>query len=211
MNGKRYIGQSSQKDQQRLWEHKTHLKKGTHQNIHLQRAWNKYTESNFVIKVLKTCETIDELNKLEEKYVSMYNTMDREYGYNIRGPGDNKYMLKETKDRISKSKLGVSVHTPESIERIRISSKNRVHTLESRRKRSQKLKGYVWSEEIRNKWAQSHRKQTYPVLLSPDGVEYTLINATQFARDHNLLQQSVSKLVNHQLTHHKGWTLRDKQ
>lgn len=207
VNGKRYIGQSSQKDQQRLWEHRTYLKKGRHQNRHLQRAWNKYGEENFVISILEECSSLDELNRLETHYVTVYNTLDRKFGYNIRGPGDNKFMLEETRRRVSKSKLGVSIHTPESIEKIRQSSKNRVHSQESRQKRSQKLKGCNQPIELRDKWAQSHRKVPYPILVSPDGHYYDVVNLTRFAKEHGLVQQSLSRLVNKQLTQHKGWTI----
>jgi len=207
VNNKRYIGQSSQKDRQRLWEHKTYLKKGTHQNLHLQRAWNRYGEENFVMNILQECSSLDELNKLETHYVNLYQSLDRRFGYNIRGPGDNKFMPKETRLRVSQSKLGVSVHTPESIEKIRQSSKNRVHSQESRKKRSEKLKGYTWSVEIRDQWAKSHRKTPYPILVSPDGQHYEVVNLTRFAKEHGLVQQSLSRLVNKQLTQHKGWTI----
>lgn len=207
VNNKRYIGQSSQKDKQRLWEHKTHLKKGNHQNRHLQRAWNKYGEDNFEISILEECSSLEKLNQLETHYVNLYKTLDRKFGYNIRGPGDNKFMTEETKQRVSKSKRGVSIHTPESIEKIRQFSKNRIHTKESRDKRSQKLKGHVWSIEVRDQWAQSHRKTPYPMLVSPDGIVHDVVNLTRFAKEHKLVQQSLSRLVNKQLTQHKGWTI----
>lgn len=207
VNDKRYVGQSSQKDQQRLWEHKTYLKKGNHQNRHLQRAWKKYGEENFVISILEECSSLDELNQLETYYVNLHQTLDRKFGYNIRGPGDNKFMPEETRLRISKSKLGISVHTPESIEKIRQYSKNKIHSQESREKRSQKLKGCIWSTEVRDQWAQSHRKDPYPILVSPDGQQYDVVNLTRFAKEHGLVQQSLSRLVNKQLTQHKGWTI----
>jgi group I intron endonuclease len=207
VNDKRYIGQSSQNDKQRLWEHKTYLKKGNHQNRHLQRAWNKYTEENFVMNVLETCDSLEDLNRLEIHYVTLYKTLNRKFGYNIRGPGDNKFMPEETRRRVSQSKLGVSVHTPESIEKIRQASKNRVHSQASREKRSQKLKGCVQSVKLRDQWAQAHRKLPYPLLISPDGQLYDVVNLTRFAKEHGLVQQSLSRLVNKQLTQHKGWTI----
>jgi group I intron endonuclease len=207
VNDKRYVGQSSQKDQQRLWEHKTYLKKGTHQNRHLQRAWNKYGEENFLISILDECSSLDELNRLETHYVNLHKTLDRTFGYNIRGPGDNKFMLKETRHRISQAKLGVSVHTPESIEKIRQSSKNRIHSQESREKRSQKLKGYKWSQEICDARSKNFRKEPYPILVSPDGHRYDVVNLTRFAKEHGLVQQSLSNLVNKHLTQYKGWTI----
>lgn len=207
VTNKRYIGQSSQKDQQRLWEHKTYLKKGNHQNRHLQRAWNKYGEDNFVISILENCNSLDELNRLETHYVNLYKTLDRKFGYNIRGPGDNKFMPEETKILLSKAKKGKPVHSEESKEKLREYAKNRIHSEESKQKRSEKLKGYVWSDEIRDQWAQSHRAKPYPVLIGPDLTQYNVVNLTRFAKEHGLVQQSLSRLVNNQLTQHKGWTV----
>lgn len=208
VNNKRYIGQSIQRDKQRLWEHKTYLKNGTHQNRHLQRAWNKYGSDKFEFSILCIAKTLSELNELEEDYISKFNTLHREFGYNIRGGGNNRFLSDETKRLISKNKTGVSVHTEKSKKLIADASRNRIHTTESRKKRSKKLKGYKWPEYVKNQWAISQRKgQPYPVLISPNGEKYKVVNMTQFCKTHNLIQQSMSRLVNKQLRHHHGWKL----
>jgi group I intron endonuclease len=209
VNDKVYVGQSTQKTDHRLQEHKSKLRSNTHENIHLQRAWNKYGESNFEIRKLETVETIDELNRLETRYAKQFRVHDRQFGYNIRGTGDNRFVTEETKKRISTSKLGVPVHTKASKAKIRKASRNRIHTIESKLKRSVKLKGYVWPIEVRNQWAKTHRHdKEYPIILSPNAIEYQPVNMSAFCAEHNLLQQSMSKLILGQLKSHHGWVIK---
>lgn len=52
INQKKYIGSSNNTD--RRWhEHKKHLRKNNHDNIHLQHAWNKYGEKAFIFEVIE--------------------------------------------------------------------------------------------------------------------------------------------------------------
>ena len=46
-NNKRYIGKSVDVTK-RLKQHKNKLKKNIHSNVYLQRAWNVYSEQNFI-------------------------------------------------------------------------------------------------------------------------------------------------------------------
>lgn len=53
-NGHRYIGSSV--DMPRRWAtHSRKLNNGTHENRHLQRAWNKYGQAVFCFKVIEEC------------------------------------------------------------------------------------------------------------------------------------------------------------
>lgn len=64
-NGRAYIGQSINIEG-RWKEHKKSLEAGSHSNVHLQRAWDKYSESNFSFEVAVVCEQ-EELNRNEQK------------------------------------------------------------------------------------------------------------------------------------------------
>ena len=55
LNNKIYIG-SSKNIHTRFIAHKNYLLNNNHVNIHLQRAWNKYGEENFVFELLILCE-----------------------------------------------------------------------------------------------------------------------------------------------------------
>ena len=53
VNGKLYIGSTMHKFSKRKSEHLTALRKGYHFNSHLQSAWNKYGEENFIFEILE--------------------------------------------------------------------------------------------------------------------------------------------------------------
>lgn len=85
-NQKVYIGKSI--NIEKRWKtHQIFLNNNKHQNQHLQNAWNKYGADNFEFSVLYECSE-DQLNEAEKKYISQYNSMDVEYGYNLREGGD---------------------------------------------------------------------------------------------------------------------------
>lgn len=76
-NNKRYIG-SSKNIRLRLWGHRSELRHNSHDNDHLQKAWNKYKESNFDYFIIETC-TEDKLLEREQFYI---DTMCPEYNMN---------------------------------------------------------------------------------------------------------------------------------
>ena len=58
INNNKYIGQAI--DIYKRWhEHISDLKCGNHYNNHLQNAWNKYKEENFIFYIIEECNQID--------------------------------------------------------------------------------------------------------------------------------------------------------
>lgn len=88
-NNKRYIGYS--KNIQWRWStHKEALKKQKHINIYLQSAWNKYGKDCFVFSILEKLPrdySQKEFEEVETKWILLFNTVDRQFGYNICLPG----------------------------------------------------------------------------------------------------------------------------
>lgn len=68
LNGDFYIG-SSKNMLRRKDEHFKKLKSNTHQNIILQRAWDKYGEINFIFEIVEECG-VDLLLDRENVYLS---------------------------------------------------------------------------------------------------------------------------------------------
>lgn len=99
---KKYIGQSIDiKDRWR--RHISELNNNNHHNDYLQKAWNKYGEYDFEFYVLEYCDNSD-LNNKEIYYIDLYNTMDREYGYNLKSGGqDHNYQCEEVRNKISEA------------------------------------------------------------------------------------------------------------
>ena len=63
-----YVGQS-QNVKKRLSEHFRLLKFGKHTNRHLQNAYNKYGADAFKGEIEIECQSLEELDKLEEAFL----------------------------------------------------------------------------------------------------------------------------------------------
>ena len=75
VNGKRYIG-SAVRFARRWAVHRCRLRRGAHDNKHLQAAWNKYGEAAFVFKPLLICaakDLIDYEQRCLDGYRPEYN------------------------------------------------------------------------------------------------------------------------------------------
>lgn len=108
INGKIYIG-STVNLYNRFNQHINELRKNTHNNPHLQFAWNKYKEHNFVFEVIE-CVDKNELLQREQYWLDYYKSYDPEIGYNICKIAGNCLGItrsEKTKQRISKSKKGI--------------------------------------------------------------------------------------------------------
>lgn len=85
INDKRYIGQS--KDcVERKTQHFSILRLGKHYNKYLQSDWNTYGENNFEFTILEKCQK-EKLDELEKKYIKLYDSCNRNKGYNIEFGG----------------------------------------------------------------------------------------------------------------------------
>lgn len=96
INHKKYIGQSKNY-KKRISDHLSELRNGKHFNDHLQHSWDKYGEENFSIYIICYCNE-NELDEKEIYYIDLYNTMDKDFGYN-KDSGGNKYKTRNEESR----------------------------------------------------------------------------------------------------------------
>lgn len=104
-NQKCYIGYSTNITS-RWYRHKYHLRKGTHTNNHLQKAWNKYGEKFFtfsVVEYLPIDLSVKEYEQVETKWVLFYKSNESKYGYNAIMPGG--YSLFEEYENITENSV----------------------------------------------------------------------------------------------------------
>jgi group I intron endonuclease len=145
-NGKCYIGQTIQDPNQRRLEHIADSRY-TAKTYHFHNALRKYGIDAFTFDVIDSATSLDDLNKLEEKYVLLFDSINN--GYNIRNPGDNK------------------THNPASIERMRESQRNahaRRKTLGTdtwTRKDGGPMKGKTQSTNTKEKMRIAHLEATH--------------------------------------------------
>lgn len=176
VNGKRYIGSAvSFRDRWNL--HRSRLRRGAHENKHLQASWAKRGEQAFEFRKLLICKREDLLSYeqlcldgLKPEY-NFYPTAGSPRGHTptseaiarrsaaLRG----QKRTPEQRARIAAAKVGNKhrlgrKHTAETIEKIAAAQRGRPrgyighaapHTLEARQKMSRALKGKPWSEARR--------------------------------------------------------------
>lgn len=110
INGHLYIGSSIAMNK-RWTEHIRMLRKNEHDNIHLQRAFNKYGEEHFIFSILELCfpfALIDREQYYIDKFKPEYNICQRAYSRlgQINSP--------ETCAKISQANMG-RINSPEII------------------------------------------------------------------------------------------------
>jgi group I intron endonuclease len=99
VNNKVYVGQTREKvEGQRKRQHFHRLKAGTHQNPYLQAAYNKYGAENFQFELIEVCDSLEELNNLEEIWIEFYQNNGQ--CYNLRAGGKVNAVSEQTKSRM---------------------------------------------------------------------------------------------------------------
>jgi len=136
VNGKRYIGQTTDKKGYRVNLTKGQLK--FNYNDHFNNSFVKYGKNNFSIKIVSSAKSKEALDRREEYYIHKFNTLDREFGYNLRHGGAKGRHSEETKRRMSRARKGKCCGKDNPMY-------NKNHTEEAKRKiakgRSEKYRG----------------------------------------------------------------------
>lgn len=103
-NGKVYIGQTLN-EKSRKWKHKKDAENG--RQTYFAKAIRKYGFDNFKYEVIiKFNPTYDYkklvrvLNKLEKRYIKLYNSTNSSLGYNLMTGGENSIHTEGTKQKI---------------------------------------------------------------------------------------------------------------
>ena len=190
----RYVG-STQDLEQGLVDRREWLRKNKHYNPHLQNAWNKYGEENFVFEIeeevkgnskdLLACEQIY-LDKGFELGI-LYNVMKKAGGGDPGEEANRKIsetlmgheVSKETRGKISRALLGKEVSE------------------ETKAKTSKTLMGHEVAPEVRAKIGKGNAKP-YPAFYNEKTKEYIPAghNLLEMCRTHNLTYDAITYMKN---------------
>lgn len=122
INGKVYIGQTTEDVQTRFRRHMGYQK--DEHDTKFYRAVRKYGVENFYIEVIDTARTKEELNDLEEYWIKEYDAIDSGYNTALGKIGGDTLSknpnLKEIKKKLSSSKLGGKNPNSTSIKMINV-------------------------------------------------------------------------------------------
>lgn len=184
VNGKKYFGQSVDVDK-RLKKHQYLLKNKKHNNEHLQNAYDTYAYNNFRFYLVEECN-INSLDERESYYISLYNTCDRNCGYNIESGGNcNKTVSDETKNKLRLANVGKKI--PEHV-KAKISKANKGRKISDEQKEFLSIlhTGLRHSEETKIKIGIASRREN----LS----EETLTKMKEVHKRENLSQDTRQKM-----------------
>lgn len=86
INNKVYIGKTGRNIDVRWREHCSKASQGI--NTYLYNAIRKYGEDNFIIEEIDKTENSNEINLLEQKWITFYDSSNKNKGYNLTKGGD---------------------------------------------------------------------------------------------------------------------------
>ncbi len=148
INNKIYIG-SATNIKQRWATHKFRLKNNKHHNSHLQNAWNKYGERNFLFEVLDYVSNKENLIKYEQLWMDL---LKPEYNKcKVAGSPLGTKHSEEWKKLKSEKMMGDKNHN---------FGKTFEVSLETRKKISEKMRGRKLSKETKDKMSKPKSPET---------------------------------------------------
>lgn len=193
INGKKYIGQHKAK----FFEPNKYIGSG----ILLVKAIEKYGKENFSCKLLEECNSREELNIAEKKWIEKYSASeDRENFYNVARGGEghtcdpwNKGKHQQLHPN-SKAALDYGRHLPSSDKQREVLSKYRnsiVVTDDTKKKLSDQQKGRVCiNNGIINTFVKSDMLDFYYSQGWKKGMDKSLVRTKQREEERNRYKNS---------------------
>ena len=207
INGKVYIGITSQKPEQRWGSQGCNYKSSPH----FYSAIQKYGWDNFEHNILFTELTKEQACLKEQELIKEYNSINREFGYNSASGGDIFTMNEETKQKISQAMMGNQNNlghpcSEEKKKKISNAQKGREFTEEHKQKLSEAAKNrhVPCSEEKKQILKEkSHKKSVYCEEL-----DKIFESVQECGRQLGIPATNISKLCNGRGKTLKGYHLR---
>lgn len=100
VTGHFYVG-STKNFEYRWKKHRGDLVGNRHKNSHLQAAWNKYGEENFIFRIIEKCSP-DKMREAEQFYIDQ----GCHYNKSTKATGGGGILSQESREKISRSLQG---------------------------------------------------------------------------------------------------------
>lgn len=223
ISGKEYVG-SSINVERRMKQHLYRLNKNIHENVILQRSYNKHGKDAFIFTLLEETTRKDKISRerywvsqLKPEFNIIKSIPDMPVGFYVSeetkrkiGNSNRKYWTDEKRKAFSDSQRGNTYNKGKKLSeetKKKIGEKNSVslkgkHWSETKRQQMEKFYaengwkcGYPKSKETRDKIALIQRGYTLN-LVSPENIIYRgICNLFGFCTEHNLNYNGIRRLV----------------
>lgn len=166
VNGKCYVGQTTQDVNVRLRNHRNKANMSKPSRLPIHQAIKKYGWEAFDKFVLEVCDTVEALDHAERIWIAEYDCLVPN-GYNLESGGGKaiREIHPDSRQRMSEAHMGHTRHTDESRKAIGDARRGHVKSEEERRLRSELMKakgqrppsraGSVNSDEQKAKYAKT--------------------------------------------------------
>lgn len=217
INGKFYIGYTSETPQERF---KKHLRDSKKCDFKFARALKKYGAENFNIKTLAVVETLNEALALEIKIIEDTQAIKRGYNSNQGGRGGNtgnyEQVSKKLKEYFNKNPDVRKHKTKEHIEKQKHSFMEFLKTPEGQLYKDERRQrmlgggpGKIKTEETCKKISEAKRGKASWVkmwkLIHPDGTEEIFKGLKEPCEKYHLKSSDLSAVANGRQHTHKGF------
>ncbi len=153
VTGKVYVGKTGNTVHDRWTDHKSNARRGA--EGYLYRSMRKHGEINFQVQTIATVPTETEANNLERIWILLLESHRESFGYNLTLGGDGVRMNEATKIKISRTRTGVSFHTPESKAKISAAHKGKKLSPERAKAIGDRFRGVPLTEEHKQKLSEA--------------------------------------------------------
>ena len=209
-----YIGQSINL-KSRIKNHKYHLRKNTHRNKYLQRAYNLY-EKLFKFEVIE-CVLVNDLDYLNERevyWIDFHKSLENQNGFNLTKGGRDKSIIYPycvlNSEKFRKS-FWHGNHTEET--KALISNKNKGNKYALGAKRSKEYKNNmskIKKDFYKNKTPHCSNKEIF-IYKYKDGTEFIgpryALKQKLNAEGLKVSSSNLSRLEKDSSKHCRGWKL----
>lgn len=152
VNGKKYIGQTKMKPEER-WGSKGHRYR---ECTHFFNAIKKWGFDNFEHEIVYSGLSHIEANEKEQELIELYNTRNLKYGYNLREGGSNGGLSEESKRKLSELRKGKYTGSNSPNYGKKLSDETKLKISMAQRGEKSHCFGKVVTKEVRQKIAESH-------------------------------------------------------